>query len=462
MGISFGSINTGLPKDIVKQIIDAEKIPIQQMEERKEKIESKKALVEELTKLVEKIRGDLLESKNARSFRELSVNNDFDHLNLTVDKNLAEPGTHQLEVLELARNSTAISNGVEDKNNTYLGVGYIEYRLPNGENKSIYVDSENSSLTGIAKLINGDQESGLTANVVNDGSGSDTPWKLLVSVEGTGDEKLAEFPYLYFVDGEVDLYLEKEREAQDAKVKLNGFELEVPSNRVTDLIPGVTIDLKKAKPGEEITIDVKEDTAKIAEKMTVLIESINAVLKFIKEQNTLDEKSDTSRTLGGDITLQTIESRIRSTVFKGIKTDYGSFRMSDIGVNFQRDGLLKLDEKKFESELNQNYRKVAQIVTGKYTEDGKTKGFMDYLDGAVTGLLQNPAGTLPNRKRGLQSNISQMDRRIDDRMRLIERKEQALKQKFARLEETISRMRSQGNGLAGLSGGAPDPIQQLG
>lgn len=462
MGISFGSINTGLPKDIVKQIIEAEKIPIKQMEERKEKIESKKALVDELTGLVEKVRGDILDSRTERSFRELSINNDFDHLNLTVDKNLAEPGTNQLEVLQLAQNSTAISNGVEDKDKTYIGVGYIEYTLPNGEEKSIYVDSDSSSLTGIAKLINGDNENGLSANVVNDGSGSDEPWKLLVSVEGTGDERLAEFPYLYFVDGEVDLFLEKEREAQDAKVKLNGFELEVPANRVTELIPGVTIDLKKAKPGETITIDVKEDTAKISEKITLMIDSINGVLKFIKDQNTLDEKTDTSRTLGGDITLQTIESRLRTTIFKGIKTDFGNFRMSDIGVNFQRDGSIKLDVKKFESELNQNYKKVAQVVTGKFSKEGKSRGFVDYLDDAVKGLLQSPSGTLPNRKRGLQSNISQMDRRIQDRVRLIESKEQALKTKFARLEETISRMRSQGNGLAGLQGGGVNPIQQLG
>ena len=55
-----------------------------------------------------------------------------------------------------------------------------------------------------------------------------------------------------------------------------------------------------------------------------------------------------------------------------------------------------------------------------------------------------------------------MDRRIQDRVRLIESKEQALKTKFARLEETISRMRSQGNGLAGLQGGGVNPIQQLG
>ena len=67
LGISFGSINSGLPKDIVQQIIEAEKIPIQQMETRKSKVNDKKALVQQLTTLVEGMRAEILKNKNART-----------------------------------------------------------------------------------------------------------------------------------------------------------------------------------------------------------------------------------------------------------------------------------------------------------------------------------------------------------------------------------------------------------
>ena len=56
--------------------------------------------------------------------------------------------------------------------------------------------------------------------------------------------------------------------AHDAKIKLDGFEIEVDSNKLEDLIPGVTIDLKKAMPGEEISLEIKEDVSKIADKLT--------------------------------------------------------------------------------------------------------------------------------------------------------------------------------------------------
>lgn len=219
MGISFGSINSGLPKNIVEQLIAAEKIPLQKMNEKKDKINSKKALLADLTQRVEKLKGNIYANKGDRSFRELMVNVSGDNITANVDKNLAEPGTYQIEVTQLAQKSSAISNGVEDKDNTYLGVGYITYELPNGEEKELYVDQEHSSLSGIAKLINRDSENGMRANVVNSGDGSDTPWKLIISLEETGDDNKAIFPNLYLVDGEVDIWFDSHRDAQDAKVK---------------------------------------------------------------------------------------------------------------------------------------------------------------------------------------------------------------------------------------------------
>lgn len=462
LGIAFGSINSGLPKDIVQQIVNAEKIPIQAMEARKAKVANKQALVGELTKLVEGMRGEILKNKGVRSLRELKVNGGADHIAITADKNIAEPGKYQLEVLSLAQKSSAITNGVEDKDKTHIGVGYLRAVMPDGEEKEIYIDEENATLTGVAKLINAQSDQlGMRANVVNDGSGSDEPWKMVLSMSETGDGAKAEFPYLYLVDGEVDLHLEGERPAQDAKVKLDGFEIEVPSNKVTDLIPGVTIDLKKAKPGEEISFEVTEDVQAIGTKITSLVDNINGVLKFIKEQNTLSEKSDTSSTLGGDLTLQTIESRLRSAIFTPIQTEKGPMRIGDLGITYQREGHLKFDSAKFESALAADYKRVAQVLTGIYSPTGKTDGFIDNLEKTTMQLLANPNGALVTRSRGLKSNISQIDRQIATRQRMIDQKEEILKARFARLEETISKIRGQGAGLAGMAQ-MGNPVQQLG
>ena len=46
--------------------------------------------------------------------------------------------------------------------------------------------------------------------------------------------------------------------------------------------------------------------------------------------------------------------------------------------------------------------------------------------------------------------------------KLLNQKEKNLKEKFARLEETISRIKTQGAGIASLGAQAPDPVTQLG
>jgi flagellar hook-associated protein 2 len=455
LGISFGSINSGLPKDIVQQIVEAEKIPIKQMEARKSKIENKKALVGQLTTLVENVRGEILKNKSARSLREIAINTgDNKNIGVSADKNIAEPGKYQLEVIQLAQKSSTMSNGVEDKDKTYIGVGYIRAVLPSGEEKEIYIDEEHATLSGVAKLINGDPDLGMKANVINDGKDEDEPFHLILSMSDTGDANKAEFPYLYLVDGEVDITFEQERPAQDAKVKLDGFEIEVPSNKTTDLIPGVTIDLKKAQVGEEINIELTEDVQKIGGKFNGLVETLNNVLKFIKEQNTLDDKTDTASTLGGDLTLATIESKIRSAIFTPIQTDKGAMRMGDLGITFQRSGLLAFDQTKFEAALNKDYKQVSQVISGTYTkENGKTIGFMDVLEDAAKAMLNQPNGALTTRKSGLQSQITQIDRQIANRQRVIAQKEEVLKTKFARLEETISKIKGQGAGLGGMPQG---------
>ena len=459
--MAFGSINTGLPKDIVKKIMAAERIPINSMETRKSKVSDKKKLISELSTLVEEVRGFLATNINARSFRELKINASNEAVGVTIDKNAANVGNTSIEVTQLAKKSSAMTSGFEDPEQSYLGVGYISYKLPDGSDKEIYIDSDSSSLRGVAKVINGDQENGLNANVVNDGSDSETPWRLILSLDETGDSNKAEFPYFYFVDGDDDLFLEFERPAQDAKIKIDGFEVEVTSNKVKDLIPGVTLDLKKAKPGEEINIDVAEDVEAVTTKLGDLVERINAVFKFIKDQNTLTEETDTSRTLGGDIILQTLESRLRGAIFKDVKTKFGSHRLGSLGVSFSREGTLTFDQDKFSAQVKDNSELIAQVLTGYYTpEGGKTTGFMDNLNDTLNKASRYPDGILSSRKKTLQGKIDQMDRRIEQKERMLTQKEKMLKQKFARLEGTISRIKNQGAGLAGMGGASP--VQQLG
>lgn len=205
-----------------------------------------------------------------------------------------------------------------------------------------------------------------------------------------------------------------------------------------------------------------EDIDAVGVKVSDLVTKLNAVLKFIKDQNSIDEKTDTSRTLGGDIMLQSLEGRIHTAVFKDVATDTGYHRVGELGLSFNRDGTMEFDQKKFQALIGTNYSLATQILTGTFTaEGGKTEGFMDNLNATVGTALRMPDGLIQSRKKSLQSNIDQIDRRINQKQKYLEEKEKNLKDKFSRLEGTISKIKSQGAGVAAL-GGANDPVTQLG
>ena len=463
LSISFGSINTGLPKDIVQQLMKAERAPIEKLEIRKEKLGNKKALVNQLTSLVNKLRTEVLNNSNAQSLREVMVETEDGIVKVDLDKNVVQPGTHQIEVLNLAQRSTATTTGFEDPSESYIGVGYLRYITTDGEQKDIYIGPESANLNGLAALINRTPESGLKATVINDGSDTGTPWRLNLSLSDTGDGNRVEWPDFYLIDGDEDLYIENQTDAKDAKIKFNGFEMEVPTNKLKSLIPGAVINLKRAKAGEEFSINIKEDSTKITDKIGSLIKNINDVLNFIKQQNAMDETTDTTMTLGGDLILQTLESRIRGVIFNPIQTPDGSVRIGDLGVKFEKSGLLKFNPQQFEKVTSENYQRLSNFFVGMVNEDGeKVNGFIDNLKKLTDDALQYPNGLLKSRSKTIESNMSRIDRQIAQKERFLKQKEENLKAKFSRLESTISNIKSQGAGLAALSSATPNPVQQLG
>ena len=236
----------------------------------------------------------------------------------------------------------------------------------------------------------------------------------------------------------------------------------MPNNKLETLIPGAVINLKKAAPGEEFSIKITEDTQKISSKIEDLVKNINGVLGFIKEQNQINESTDTSRTFGGDIILQALESRVRAAIFTFIDTSEGEKRIGDYGITFQKSGLLEFDKQKFEKESQENYKVTSEFLVGRMVDGERVPGFIDQLKKVVDSALQFPNGILRSRKTSINNNVQRINNQIKQKERFLMRKEDNLKQRFARLESTISNLKSQGAGLSGLGAGQQNMVQQLG
>jgi flagellar hook-associated protein 2 len=456
--ISFGGLASGLPANLVDQLIEAERIPIKTIEKNKGKSENRLKLVQELETKLNGISGTIGALASTKGFSDIKLNSgDPNVITGAVDPNASVNGNWNVEVMELAQKAAAITNGFPDKDKTQVGVGYFRFETPDGE-KEIYINGTNNTLEKVAETIN-KSGMGVKCSVLNDRSDADAPYKLMISGDGVGGENSVSYPTLYFLDGDQDLYFDQEKEAKNGRIKIDGFEFEIGDNKVPDVIPGVTLELRQATPGRTVNISVKEDREVVAGKIKGFVDGVNAVLGFIQQQNALTKDTDTTSTLGGDSLLRSIENRFRSLVQNPQFGVGGEItRLNQLGIQFNRNGLLEYDEKKFNETLARNPNAVQRFLAG----DGFSVGFIPSLKREISTVLNTAFGPVAIRKRALQDKISQADEQIANKERQLARKEEHLRNKFAKLEETMSRMKGQMGQLAAAGAGGGGVIPGMG
>lgn len=448
-GINFGGLASGLPPNIVEQLVAAERIPIRNMESKKSKAENRLKLVNDLDAKLSNIRNTIGSLASNRGFQDYKIEStDPNIVTATVDPNIVKPGNWNVEIIQLAKKAGAVTNGFPDKDKTALGTGYFKFETKDGE-KEIYLSAGQSTLTDAVETINS-ANVGIRASIINDRSDKDYPYRLMLTAEEMGGDNDIKYPTLYFLNGDQDLYFETEKPANNGVVKIDGFEFEVSDNKVEDLIPGVTLGLKQAAVNKPINITVSEDTEVVSGKIKQFVDAINDVLSFIQQQNKMTKDTDTSSTLGGDGLLRSVENRLRSFIQNnqmGVQSPIK--RLNQLGVEFNRDGTLNLDQDKFDSVLSSKPESVHKFLAG----DGFEIGFIPTLKNTLTAIQDGVFGPIGNRRKSLQSKIRQIDDRISSKERQIAMKEKSLRRKFSNLETNMSKLKAQMGQVSALGGG---------
>jgi flagellar hook-associated protein 2 len=464
VGLRFDPIGGGQFKLAVKQIIEAEGQPIKALEVRKGREDSKLKLFQEFKSKfagIDKALGDL---SSFNKFRELKVDlgEGSNLVSVTLDKEKAQPGSYQIEVDQLAARTSVISNGFESADEPVMGIGFVNLQLGNGETSEIFVDDDDSSLKGIAALINKQADSPIRASVIQDAGDKEAPWKLIMTAKKEGAENAVTFPEFYFLDGSSDFYIDDTHDARNAQVQMDGFAVELPSNDMPDFLPGVNLHLKAAKPDQPFNLMITQDYQKIAGKVKGLVDEINKVLEFITKQNQIDEKTDTRTTFAGDTSLQSIEYRMRNLMHEGYPVgdeEKGNFRvifLNQLGVEFEKTGQLAFKEEKFQKNLEKDFEGISEAISGG-------AGFAQQMHHALDDFLRTGSGVLATREAGMRTRIKDIDKQIAYKQAALDRRTQSLTDQFSRLEASLSAMQRQGQALSAAmpSGGGGNLVSQL-
>lgn len=449
-GIRISGMASGLPPNLVDQVIEAERMPVKQMQEKKTKIEDKVKLVGDLETKINDIGKNISQILGRKGFVDKMFTSGFpDIISGTLDPEIADPGEWTVEVVQLATKPSVSSNGFPDKNETTMGAGYIRFIDTDGEQREVYIDEDNSTLEKVAEKIN-NSNTGVRATIVNDRSDKSESFKLELSGLKTGDDNELEFPVVYLLDGKQDFQFVENNKAKNAIYKLDGHEYESDSNMITDLLPGVTLDLKQAKQGQPIRLNVSENYDAISDKMKTFVDSYNAALGFIQGQNKLTETKDGKQRLGplgGDGMLRTTESRLRSIIQAPQMTESDIRRVIELGIEFNRNGSLDFNQDKFKKILTSDPQRVVKFLRGNLVD----VGFVPQMNRNLKSLTDSSIGVVGSRKKNYQDRANQIDKSIERKEKSLEKREDQLRKQFSDMETAMSKIQGQGAALGGLA-----------
>ena len=199
----------------------------------------------------------------------------------------AVAGQYDIVVQSLARSQvTASASTVADSNTTVVASsGALTI---NGVEVAITGDV---TLQGLASAINDTADVGVTASVVRTGANA---WRLVLASTRSGEAGAFTMTStlgagITFTDtdnnGTIgDSVEDNAVQASDASLLVNNIPVTGSSNIFEDVVPGVTLTLRKADPDATVQITVAPDSSALEAKVTAFVDAYNTAVQFLNEQ----------------------------------------------------------------------------------------------------------------------------------------------------------------------------------
>lgn len=381
--------------DIIDAFINADRATTRLLERNKALFEARREAVRTFNTRMLSAQLDLGTLKRASTFQSrTATSSNADALSITTTGSTAVPGTYSLDVVAVARAHQIAAVG-QSSAETAFASGSVSLQLGDAQATAITF-SAGGSLNDIALAINNAQ-AGITASVINDGSGS--PYRLVLKGDKTGDDNTI---LATGTGGMTALFtgMSTLAEASNAEVRIGtgpgAITVNQASNTFSEIVPGVTFEARTAANG--ITLSVNADTAVAKEGITKFVDSMNSAITYLKANAGYDAGTKSAGVLISQGNLVSgmgqITRALMGTV-PGLQPPINSLTALGITIN-RTDGTLTIDQTKLNKVLTDNPEGVRRLFmnTGSSTEPAvqfsnitdKTK-----LTGAFTVDITQPA-----------------------------------------------------------------------
>jgi flagellar hook-associated protein 2 len=371
--LALSGVYTGIDSDaLVQSAMQLEQRKIQLLETDKAEYNAKSQILDQIQNRLESLRSLVDSMRNAKDLRSTSASSsDKTIVGVSAGSGAVE-GSHSVEVNQLASAEKEVHDGVVSKEDPLDVVAATFEYTYNGVTRTINTTDE-TSLETLVELINNDAENpGVSASILE----HDGKYHLVLSGDDSGSDYAITIEAATTLAGFAPGTFVETKTAQDCQVRVDGYPavgwIERSSNTLTDVIPGVTLTLyNTTAAGEEVTVNLSRDTSAVKSKIQSLVDEYNGIMAMVDEVTGYDEETGESGLMQGDTILSMVTSQVRSGLlgemrgFEDVTDPYTL--VGQLGLEFDKDGVLTLDEDTLDDALSEDYYGVLDLIGAQAT-----------------------------------------------------------------------------------------------
>jgi len=303
-------------------------------------------------------------------------------------------GNHVVQVNSLATTASWYSSSVASSS-TPLSAGSFTIQVgTGGPATQIQIGGSVDTLDQLASYING-LSLGVTANVVNDSSGS----RLSIVSNSSGAANN------FTITQASGLTFTQAATGTDASLTVDGIPIDSASNTITGAVAGLTLNLTGAAPNTPVSISVAPDGTQIDSAVSAFVTAYNKVISDINQEYTVGANG-VEGPLSGDGVLPVLQSDMLSAGSYAGGTG-GITTMADLGITMNNDGTLSLNTSTLDAAVQSNFAGVQNFLAGT-----ASNGFVSFMNNQLTSLTDPASGAFTVDLQSLSSENTDLQNQI--------------------------------------------------
>ena len=450
MTISSAGIGSGLDvNSIVTQLMAIEQKPLTALQTKATAIQSTVSEYGKIKSAVSTLRDLAAKLASTTTWGQTITNSSSTAVSATTNNSAA--GSYTVEVQALASVQT-IATGSAAPATTTPGAGTLRIELGSyGAGQTSFTPKAGATAVDIAVTatdtlatvrdkINA-AGAGVTALIMTDASGS----RLLIRSNTSGAAnafRTSGIASLAFDPSAGVTTMTQSQTATDAAATVNGLAVTSPSNTLSNIVDGLTLNLS-ALTTDPVTVNVVTDTESLKKTITDFAAAYTALVKLIATDTKYDAATKKGGILQGDSAATGLQRQMRTLAgaSSGASTLFG--HLSDAGLELQADGSMTVNATKLANALG-NLTEVRKLFANSNTLDATQDGFGKRFR-VITDAMLGVDGALTTKTDGLGQQLQRNQKDQDALQVRLDGIEKRMRAQYTALDATMALLNSKSN-----------------